>query len=181
MKRVLKIVSISLLALVVLACTFFLYVSRDTTNATTENIDQILGEAAKLNRLGGFAVSVFSPDSIYFSGGFGYQDVEKKIPYTKNTIQRIGSVSKTTIGIALLKAQEMGLLKLTDPINEHLPFKVSNPHFPDVPITIEHLTTHTSSMGYNEPVVESLYVKDANKKESLKDFMDSYFLENGSL
>ncbi len=181
MKKALKIIAIVLCLLVVLACSFFLYESRDTTNATPENVTQILEEAAELGRFGGFAVAVFNTDSVFYSHGFGYQDVENQIPYTNKTIQRIASISKTSIGIALMKAQELGLLKLTDPINEHLPFKVNNPHFPNVPITIAHLATHTSSMGYNEPVVESMYVKDLDKQESLADFMNSYFVEGGEL
>ena len=181
MKKALKIITIVLSFLIVLACSFFLYVSRDTTNATPQNITQILKDAAQLNRFGGFAVAVFNPDSIFYSHGFGYQDVEKQIPYTTKTLQRVASVSKTNIGIALMKAQELGLLKITDPINQHLPFEIKNPHFPNQPITIEHLATHTSSMNYNERVVESIYVKDADKQESLAEFMNSYFVEGGDL
>ena len=181
MKKAFKIIAIVLSLLVAIAISFFLYESRDTTNATPENITQIFEEAAELGRFGGFAVAVFNTDSVFYSHGFGYQDLENQIPYTNKTIQRIASVSKTTIGIALLKAQELGLLKITDPINQHLPFKVSNPHFPNVLITIAHLATHTSSMGYNEPVVESMYVKDLDKQESLAGFMNSYFVEGGDL
>lgn len=181
MKKAFKIVVISLLLLVAVACSFFLYVSRDTTKATPENITQILQEAAELGRLGGFAVAVFNTDSVFYSHGFGYQEVEKKIPYTKKTLQRVASVSKTNIGIALMKAQELGLIKITDPINEHLPFAIANPNFPNEPITIEQLATHTSSMGYNEAVVESIYVEDAKKEASLARFMNSYFVEGGDL
>ncbi|WP_431129901.1 serine hydrolase domain-containing protein [Flagellimonas flava] len=69
-----------------------------------------------------------------------------KVPYTKNTLQNIASVSKTMIGLALLKTQEMGELNLDDPINDYLPFKVFNPYHPEATITIRHLATHTSSI-----------------------------------
>ena len=52
------------------------------------------------------------------------------------TIQNVASVSKTIVGIALLKAQELGKLKLDEPINKYLPFKVFNPKFPNENITI---------------------------------------------
>ncbi len=181
MKKTLKIITIVLCLLIAIACSFFLYESRDTTNATPENITQILEKAADLGRFGGFAVAVFNADSVFYSHGFGYQNVQKKIPYTTKTLQRVASVSKTNIGIALMKAQELGLLKITDPINEHLPFVVENPHFPDQPITIEHLATHTSSMNYNEAVVESIYIKDVDKQASLAAFMNSYFVKGGDL
>ncbi|MEM9687305.1 MAG: serine hydrolase domain-containing protein, partial [Bacteroidota bacterium] len=47
---------------------------------------------------------------------------------------------------ALLKAQEMGKLDLDDPIENYLPFKVTNPYHPQEKITIRHLATHTSTI-----------------------------------
>ena len=73
-------------------------------------------------------------------------------------MQPIASVSKTFIGIALLKAQEKGLLNLDDPINKYLPFKVSNPHFPNDPITIRQLATHTSTIIDTENYLGRAYV-----------------------
>ncbi|CAN0594257.1 unnamed protein product, partial [Ectocarpus sp. 12 AP-2014] len=64
------------------------------------------------------------------------------------------SISKTVIGISLLKAQELGKLRLDDPINKYLPFTVVNPYFPEESITIRQLASHTSS------------IKDATQYES---------------
>ena len=82
-----------------------------------------------------------------FSAGFGFADKRDEKPYTENTIQRVASISKTLIGLALLKAQEMGKLNIDDPINKYLPFDVRNPQFPDDPITIRQLATHTSTIS----------------------------------
>ncbi|NER16724.1 serine hydrolase domain-containing protein [Spongiivirga citrea] len=175
MKRKFKI-AIGLLATVLIGfITFVLYQTRDDIGATFENTESILTKLQKDTRNAGFAVSVFSKDTILFQKGFGYSDLESKTPYTTNTQQYIASVSKTTIGIALLKAQEMGLLNLDDPINRHLPFDVHNPNFPSDDISIRQLATHTSSLDYNEKVVESLYVHDSLKKPSLKEFVTNYF------
>lgn len=46
-----------------------------------------------------------------------------------------------------MKAQELNLLSLDDPINKHLAFDISNPHAPETPITIRHLATHTSGIS----------------------------------
>ncbi|MEO1628423.1 MAG: serine hydrolase domain-containing protein [Bacteroidota bacterium] len=55
-------------------------------------------------------------------------------------------MSKTLLGIALLKEQEMGKLKLDDPANQYLNFPLVNPHYPDQVISIRHLATHTSGI-----------------------------------
>jgi CubicO group peptidase (beta-lactamase class C family) len=48
--------------------------------------------------------------------------------------------------MALMKAQELGLLQLDDAINTYLPFKIYNPKFKDKHITIRQLANHTSSI-----------------------------------
>ncbi len=103
----------------------------------------VLAHSADFN---GFGVAIAGPDGVLYQNGFGMADVAHGIPYTGNTVQPIASISKTFIGIAVMKAQELGQLKLDDPIAKYLPFAVTNPHHPDIPITVRHLVTHTSSI-----------------------------------
>jgi len=63
----------------------------------------------------------------------------------------------------LLKAQELGKLKLDDPINKYLPFKVVNPNFPNIEITIRHLATHTSSIVDNNFYLSKNYFLKENQ------------------
>ena len=96
--------------------------------------------------LNGFSVAIVSEKGSLYEKGFGYADIETKEKYTEHTIQHIASVSKTLIGIALMKAQEEGKLLLDDPIQQYLSFKVVNPRYPADEITIRQLATHTSSI-----------------------------------
>ncbi len=105
-----------------------------------------LNKLADKNSIVGFAVAIVTPDSVIYSKGFGFADQEKHIPYTINTIQPVASVSKTLIGVSLMKAQEMGKLNLDDDINKYLTFKITNPYCPNEKITIRHLATHTSGL-----------------------------------
>ncbi|MEX0288210.1 MAG: serine hydrolase domain-containing protein [Flavobacteriaceae bacterium] len=94
----------------------------------------------------GFSVNIVNESNVLYNEGFGFRNSKDSSIYQANTIQNIGSVAKTFLGVALLKAQELGKLNIEDPINNHLPFEVNNPRHPDVPITIHHLATHTSSI-----------------------------------
>jgi CubicO group peptidase (beta-lactamase class C family) len=114
--------------------------------AALANMEAELSEIGQLGLIKGFGVAVVSKDSMLFSKGFGFSDEQNKLPYTQNSIQNIASVSKTLIGISLLKAQEMGKLNLDDPINDYLDFEVINPHHPESPILIRHLATHTGTI-----------------------------------
>lgn len=96
--------------------------------------------------INGFSVAIVNQEGTLYAKGFGYSDVKANKKYTNTTVQNIASISKTFIGIALLKAQELGKLNLDDPINKYMPFQVHNPYFSNEPITIRHLATHTSSI-----------------------------------
>ena len=94
----------------------------------------------------GFAVAVVRSDGIVYEHGFGYANKAQKRPYTPLTVQGVGSVSKTLIGVALLQAAAAGQLRLDQPVNELLPFPVHNPYFPNQPITLRHLATMTAGL-----------------------------------
>ena len=111
-------------------------------DALTRDLDVLASE----NLMVGFSVALYNKEGTLYERGFGYADKLTQKSYTKHTIQNIASISKTVSAIALLKAQELGKLDLDDPINKHLPFTVINPYYPDVPITIRQIATHTSSI-----------------------------------
>ncbi|MNK24474.1 Penicillin-binding protein 4* [compost metagenome] len=127
-------------------------------NVLKDSLTSALNEIYKEGNFNGFGVAIANEDGVLYSNGIGYANVETKQKYTENTVQPIASVSKTFIGIALMKAQELGKLKLDDPINNYLPFKVVNPNFPNVPITIRHLATHTSSITDTDFYLQKAWV-----------------------
>lgn len=125
----------------------------------TKEINQLY----KNHIFNGFAVSIVNEKGTLYQNGFGLADVHNQKPYSDKTIQNIASISKTFVGIALLKAQELGKLNLDDPINKYLPFKVINPDFPKENITIRQLATHTSSITDNDFYLTKNYFLKSNQ------------------
>lgn len=114
--------------------------------------DSLTAKLNKIQELGflpGFAVAIVSEKGVHYQKGFGYSDIESKKPFTPNSLQNIGSISKTFTGIALMKLIEEKKLTLDTPINDILPLKIHNPYYPKMPITIRHLVTHTAT--FNDP------------------------------
>lgn len=163
-------------------------------DATYEKLTEELHQIHSQGHINGFSVAIVDPDGQLYAHGFGYSDVKANKPYTKHTIQNIASVSKTLIGVALMKAQELGKLNLDDPINQYLPFQVVNPHFPTVPITVRHLATHTSGIKDPSRYERNGYVlKEANSPGAkaknnfrqpdemmpMEQFLESILSENG--
>lgn len=164
-----------LFGLTIAAILFIFNESKDQINAYPSNIEDKLASFYNPETMGGFAVSLFNSEQVLFQKSLGFSDLKNQIPYNLNTKQRIASISKITIGVALLKAHELGLLDINDPINKYLPFKVENPRYPKSQITLKQLATHSSSLDYNEAVVESLYLHDSIKAPSIKKTIEDYF------
>ncbi len=95
----------------------------------------------------GLSIAVVFDQDIVWAKGYGYSDLENKIPATPSTIYRIGSITKLFTSTAILQLRDQGMLRLDDPVSLYLPwFHIRNP-FPDAPeITIRHLLTHTSGL-----------------------------------
>ena len=113
-------------------------------------------EFASAQEFVGFAVGIVDENNLIFSQGFGYADEKNKTPYTIHTQQPIASISKTLIGVSLMKAQELGKLDLDDDINTYLPFQIINPYFPEEKISIRQLANHTSTL--KEPKYLASYI-----------------------
>ncbi|WP_299533551.1 serine hydrolase [Ulvibacterium sp.] len=127
-------------------------------NQTKDSLTHKLQTIHSKGAINGFGVAIVNEHGTLYSNGIGYADAAAKKEYTENSIHNIGSVSKTFIGVALLKAQELKQLHLDDPISKYLPFAVRNPQFPEVPITIRHLATHTSTLLDTDTFDEQCYI-----------------------
>jgi len=95
-----------------------------------------LDSTSKAKGFNGFAVAIADEKGTLYARGFGYSIVGTNEKYTENTTQQIASVSKTSIGLVLMKTQKMGKLKWDDSIQNYLPFQVISPFRPSAEITI---------------------------------------------
>lgn len=119
----------------------------------TTSLEQIV----KKDSLTGMSVVLVNSKQIMYEHNFGYADVANKTRYTSETIQNIGSVSKTFIAVALMKAVELGYFNLETNINTILPFKVVNPAYPMTGITIRELSNHSSGILDNPAIFPDTY------------------------
>jgi len=140
----------------------------------TDSLELIFEKEYAKGHLPGFALSIFTADSIHFMKGYGYADLAEKRPFDENTIQGIASISKTLIAIALMKAVEEGKMTLNDEINTILPYKVTNPNFPNIPITLRHLATHTSSISDDEHYDKAYVFSEDLKEEEFSEAWSKY-------
>ena len=125
-----------------------------------EQVDALAAaEFAKDNR-GSVTVGIVSGPELVWTKSYGYADMEKKTPATKDTVYRIGSITKQFTGLMLLQLVEAGKVRLSDPVEKYFPEvnKVEGRFAGAPPITLVQLATHTSGMG-REPADLQTYLK----------------------
>jgi CubicO group peptidase (beta-lactamase class C family) len=117
----------------------------ELTQATFNRVRDAAAGAVERLRLPGLAVGVVGRDGLAYSEAFGYADIESRTPLRADHRQRIGSITKTMLGLCLMALVEKGRLSLDQRIVELLP---------DVPlageaeaVTLRHLLTHTAGIG----------------------------------
>lgn len=142
-------------------------------------IDTFIDRKMKESGMVGIGAAIIVNKKVVWSKGYGYADKEKRLPFTTNTIMNIASISKTFTGVCLMKAVEEKKLSLDEDINRYLPFRVSNPFFPNEKITLRHLATHTSGITDRSPIYDSTYHYGGDSPEPLGDFLKSYFEPGG--
>ncbi len=92
----------------------------------------------------GVSVAVAVDGQIVYSEGFGYADLEQRVPAWPTTKFRIASISKPLTATALMELVEQGKIDLDAPVQKYVP------SFPDkgAPITIRMLAGHLGGIRH---------------------------------
>lgn len=110
-------------------------------------LDLWIREQMAYREVPGLAIGVVHDQDLVWSAGYGFADLESREAMTPSTLFRIGSISKIFTATAILQLRDRGLLRLDDPVAEHLPwFAIESRFTEDGPITIRHLLTHTAGL-----------------------------------
>ncbi len=120
------------------------------TPSPTPTFEELLADYAKARFKGrnivGGAVVIARDGEILFSYGYGSKVKHRSEPITPDTCYRIASVTKLVSAVGLMQLLEQKSISLETPVKDIVGFHVVNPAFPDEPITIRQVLSHTSGM-----------------------------------
>jgi CubicO group peptidase (beta-lactamase class C family) len=126
---------------------------------------------ARLAEVGatGAAIAIVLEGEVVYQGGFGVRDVTSNAPVDADTVFRIGSVSKTITALAIMRLRDQGKLVLDAPAATYLPGVPSlvGPTQDSPPITVRHLLTMTSGLGYDDQWGAVSFGKSAAELDAL--------------
>jgi len=114
-----------------------------TGNDTCKLIDDYLSNLANTKNFSGGLLIVKDGKKI-FCKGYGWADIERKIPFTPGTLASIGSITKAFTATAIMKLVEQNKLSLNDKLEKYFPTAPAD----KADITIHQLLTHSS--GFHE-------------------------------
>ena len=140
-------------------------------------IDDAIIESIEKNEIPGAVALVARKGKIVYFKAFGMADNNSKRELKKDDIFRIASQTKAITSTAVMMLWEEGKFRLDDPISNYIP-EFKNPQVldslierdssfvaskADKEITIRHLITHTSGIGYGyidgDARIKKIYAK----------------------
>lgn len=99
----------------------------------------------------GASIGVISQGKVLLSQGFGYRDLEKKLPVTEKTLFPLASITKTFTAHLFSQLVASGKIHWDDRIVDHLPeFKLCDNRFEE--ITLRDLLSHQTGIQRHDPI-----------------------------
>ena len=125
-------------------------------------IDAYLTGVVRDTRIPGIVALVVDADRVVYTGAFGRQNVAAGVPMAEDSIFRIASMTKPVTSVAVMMLVQEGDIGLDDPVSDYLPafedkqvienFNPADKTYTTRPaarpMTVRHLLTHTSGLGY---------------------------------
>ena len=144
-------------------------------------ISTVLKSTTDRGDVPGVVVAVVNKDGVLYNEAAGKSSTLRNTPMTKDTIFNMASMTKPVTSVAIMMLVDEGKLKLDDEVAKYLPkwkdpVVISKFNEADAsyetrparrPITIRHLLTHTSGIGYGFASPMLTKIMEKTKKAEL--------------
>jgi CubicO group peptidase (beta-lactamase class C family) len=117
-----------------------------------EGFDDVVTQGLTKINVPGAAVAVVKDNDLIYAKGFGYRDLEKKLPMTADTLMAIGSSSKAFTTFALGTLVDQGKIDWDTPLRNYIPwFRLYDAEAGER-LTPRDLVTHRSGLPRHDLV-----------------------------
>ena len=146
-------------------------VARDDYQQTQAYATELIQYEMAKHAVPGLSIALVDDQRIVWAQGFGFADVERKLPANADTVYRVGSISKLLTDTAAMQLAEQGRINIDQPLQHYLPGFTPKTHQPQAPITVRQLMTHHSGLprdqlkGLQNPAPQPLYELEKDLSE----------------
>lgn len=138
--------------------------TKSNIDARLSNLDATFNKVLKDWHAAGFAVAVVEKNKIIYAKGFGYRNLEKKIPVDANTLFAIGSCSKAFTATLIGLLQKEGKVDIDKTATSYLPeLRFYNDNMNNS-ITLRDMLCHRTGLPRYDL---SWYLFSTNSRDSL--------------
>jgi CubicO group peptidase (beta-lactamase class C family) len=117
----------------------------------SRRLDAVIDEAVAAERIVGAVILVWQDGRRAYGRAAGLADRDSRRAIREDAIFRLASVTKPMVSATALALVDRGVLDLDMPVTQWLPdFRPRLPDRSAPPITLRHLLSHTSGLGYGE-------------------------------
>lgn len=117
----------------------------------------------KARAVGGVALVSQEGERLY-SYTYGWGDKAKTRPVTEDTVFKVASVTKLVTAIGVMQLVEQEKLSLDEPLTDQNGTAVRNPHYPQSPVTLRQVMSHTSSLSSTAPYSRKPHWEQIDRK-----------------
>jgi CubicO group peptidase (beta-lactamase class C family) len=112
-------------------------------------VDKLFAAEYQKERSAGLTVGIVSGRELVWTNNYGFADVENGKPATKETVYRIGSITKQFTALMLLQLVQAGKVHFSDPVEKFFPEvnRIAGKYSGAPPITLIQLATHHSGLS----------------------------------
>jgi len=142
MKRLIALVALAL----VLCGNFTLQAAKQPSKKQLAKIEKSIKGYMDESAVAGMSIVLVKGNDVIYQNALGVKDIKTNTPLEIDNFFRIASISKSFSAISILQLVEAGKISLDDDVNDIMGMNIRNPRYPDTPITIKMLLSHTSSM-----------------------------------
>lgn len=120
--------------------------------AAVAELEKLIQNERADKKLPALSIALVDDQKVVWAAGFGFQDRDRKIPATAETVYRIGSVSKLFTDVAVMQLVEEGKLDLDRPVSRYV--RAFQPSYAEGarPITLRMLMAHRSGLVREAPI-----------------------------
>jgi len=130
--------------------------------------EQFVKQQMQIDKIPGLSIG-FIKDDFTWAKGFGYADLENKIPATEKSAYRLASNTKSMTAVAILQLVEQGKINLDADVQTYVPY------FPRKkwPVTVRQLLGHLGGISHYQNYDREGHIKaHKDTRESLDIFDD---------
>src|SRR5260370_19539473 len=92
-----------------------------TPAAKLQGLDGLADQAMKEWKVPGVAIAVLQDGKVIYAKGYGYRDVDKKLPVTTGTPVPIGSITKSFTALTFAILKDEGKVDWDQPVRKYCP------------------------------------------------------------